>query len=699
MSQLVPRSRQRLRVSFFAASLVAGLAYAPTAHAQSMDALPAGSAFDLHLFRPAVDTKGIFTVNGTDILGAGSLSLGFVGDVGVGLANVGSGGQALVSSMISGTFQANVGIANLLVIGAQIPFQVVSGPDNQPMASMSTGNPAGCATGRLGINTCQYNPGSGGLNYQGLGDIVLHAKLRWLRSEYYPVGLAVLLQAGFPVMTNGRNFAGEPGPWLWPSVAVERHFGRHFRLAANAGFRFSLTGDNAVITTANGMPMTLQYGPSVTFGLGASYRVGSVLDLGAEFYGAQYVNGFGNALATTPMEAIVGAKIFIERNSFLMLGAGPGFGGGLASADIRAFLGITFEPSIGDTDGDGYRDDVDHCPQEPEDFDNFEDDDGCPDPDNDRDGVLDVDDQCPLVPGDHTAGPNGRDDGCPHNQVSDRDGDQIPDNVDQCPDDPEDRDGYQDEDGCPDPDNDNDGILDTDDLCPNDPEDRDGFQDEDGCPDPDNDNDRIPDVRDRCPNEPETYNGLDDEDGCPDNGVITVVGTEVQFRDQIHFAVDSAQIVDDETNRTILEALSQLLHNRTDIEQVEIEGHTDERAPDDHNLQLSRDRANSVVQALVSRGIVASRLVAAGYGEYCPVNPQHNEAAWAANRRVQVFITRLAVIGRTSQSVGCPRGRQYIPASVGAPSHDNATVAPTTASTGVPSAPTATPTPTHPATH
>src|SRR5450432_3372842 len=107
----------------------------------------------------------------------------------------------------------------------------------------------------------------------------------------------------------------------------------------------------------------------------------------------------------------------------------------------------------------------------------------------------------------------------------DRDGDGIVDDLDKCPDDPEDFDGFQDEDGCPDPDNDGDGILDVDDLCPNDPEDKDGFEDADGCPDPDNDKDRILDKDDKCPNEPETYNGFQDEDGCPDRGRVVVTDT------------------------------------------------------------------------------------------------------------------------------------------------------------------------------
>jgi len=98
----------------------------------------------------------------------------------------------------------------------------------------------------------------------------------------------------------------------------------------------------------------------------------------------------------------------------------------------------------------------------------------------------------------------------------DRDDDGILDSVDQCPTDKEDRDGNEDSDGCPDPDNDLDTVPDAVDKCPNQPEDQDNFEDRDGCPDPDNDKDGIPDVSDQCPNEPETKNGFKDDDGCPD---------------------------------------------------------------------------------------------------------------------------------------------------------------------------------------
>jgi parallel beta-helix repeat protein len=65
-------------------------------------------------------------------------------------------------------------------------------------------------------------------------------------------------------------------------------------------------------------------------------------------------------------------------------------------------------------------------------------------------------------------------------------------------------------------DQDNDGIPDVRDKCPDLAEDKDGFEDEDGCPDYDNDKDGIPDSADVCPNAPEIRNGYKDEDGCPD---------------------------------------------------------------------------------------------------------------------------------------------------------------------------------------
>ena len=131
--------------------------------------------------------------------------------------------------------------------------------------------------------------------------------------------------------------------------------------------------------------------------------------------------------------------------------------------------------------------------------------------DIDGDGVKNTLDQCPTTPEDKDGFEDQ--DGCPD---EDNDGDGIKDSKDQCPNKAEDMDGDRDTDGCPDHDDDNDGISNEEDKCPNQAEDKDGFEDEDGCLDEDNDQDKIPDTKDRCPDEPESVNGFQDQDGCPE---------------------------------------------------------------------------------------------------------------------------------------------------------------------------------------
>jgi opacity protein-like surface antigen len=132
--------------------------------------------------------------------------------------------------------------------------------------------------------------------------------------------------------------------------------------------------------------------------------------------------------------------------------------------------------------------------------------------DSDGDGILDPYDKCPEQAEDKDGFEDA--DGCPD---LDNDKDGIPDTEDKCPNEAEDKDGFEDYDGCPDLDNDRDGVPDTQDKCPNEPETKNGFQDDDGCPDvSDRDHDGIPDDKDKCPDQPETKNGFQDEDGCPD---------------------------------------------------------------------------------------------------------------------------------------------------------------------------------------
>ncbi len=654
-----------LRSLFRALVVMTVVSAATTAGAQVPGGLTNGG-MDLHLFRPAVDSKGHLTVNGTDILGHTDFSFGLVLDYGRNilpfrgfenddgvLAGEAQRTSHLVDNYFTGTLHLNFGLFNYVVVGVQLPVGFIQGP-NVSVPGVYNDVP---------FNATQ------GLDEQGLGDLRIHAKVRILRAEQNPIGLAAILRAQLPTGDH-RHFSGEPGFTLWPSAIVEWRPVRRFRLGLELGYRLNV-GDGATVplggrTMPSGanatMPMLTDPGTNVTyndlltFGLGASIRAADSLDIVMEAYGAQIVTEFGTSGAISA-EALLGLKIFVQANSYLMLAGGAGITrNSLQAADMRFTAAFIFEPSIGDRDGDGYKDDVDQCPDEPEDYDNFADEDGCPDPDNDRDGILDDDDECPLVPEDRDG--DADEDGCPEGNEGDRDGDGILDDVDECPDDPEDRDGFQDEDGCPDPDNDNDGILDPDDLCPNDPEDMDGFQDEDGCPDPDNDHDRILDVDDGCPNDPETYNGFEDEDGCPDRGSVVIEDNSIIILEKIYFETDSAVI--QERSYPIIDAVAATLNGNPQITLVEVQGHADERGDDDYNIRLTRDRAASVVEALVQRGVARERLRSAGYGERCPVDPRSNPAAWERNRRVEFKILRTED-GPTGVEVACPAGRDLIP--------------------------------------
>ncbi|HEX4336814.1 MAG TPA: OmpA family protein [Polyangiaceae bacterium] len=258
--------------------------------------------------------------------------------------------------------------------------------------------------------------------------------------------------------------------------------------------------------------------------------------------------------------------------------------------------------------------------------------------DRDHDGILDEVDACPDVPEDRDGFQDG--DGCPD---PDNDKDGVLDSVDHCPDIAEDRDGFEDADGCPDPDNDKDGIPDAQDRCPDEAEDVDGFEDSDGCPDPDNDKDGLPDKEDLCPNEPETKNGYADEDGCPDEEQVRVVGQKIVLDDRVNFEQNNARIR--EVSFPLLERLSRLLKAHPEYIHIEVQGHTDQRGTAEYNRKLSEDRANSVLEFLVKQGVDHGRLNAVGFGSEHLLVDKSNERALYLNRRVEFQITRAPADG------------------------------------------------------
>src|SRR5205814_1011179 len=132
------------------------------------------------------------------------------------------------------------------------------------------------------------------------------------------------------------------------------------------------------------------------------------------------------------------------------------------------------------------------------------------------------------------------------------------------------------------------------------PEDKDGFQDDDGCPEPDNDMDGVLDKDDKCPNEPETINGYKDEDGCPDNGPapkVQIVGEEIVILDKVYFDTAKASIQAKSFN--LLDQLATTVRAHPEIKKIRIEGHTDSQGKAEKNRKLSQDRAESVRSFLI----------------------------------------------------------------------------------------------------
>jgi outer membrane protein OmpA-like peptidoglycan-associated protein len=220
-------------------------------------------------------------------------------------------------------------------------------------------------------------------------------------------------------------------------------------------------------------------------------------------------------------------------------------------------------------------------------------------------------------------------------EIQDRDHDGIPDDIDACPDEPEDHLGADPNDGCPiPPDRDHDGIPDQFDKCPDVPEDKDGIDDQDGCPEDDADQDGIPDVKDACPKEPGQPDPDPKKNGCP--RFIHLEGSSVRVLQQVHFQTGSATILPD--SFPMLGEIAALLKATPGIKKMRIEGHTDSHGNAAMNLDLSQRRAASVRQWLIEHGIAAGRLESQGYGLTQPIDTNDTDAGRAANRRVEFKI-------------------------------------------------------------
>ncbi len=569
---------------------------------------------------------------------------------------------SVVSNMFQWDFLGSLNLTQFLQVGLRLPLAYVNGE---------------------GINLTNGQPAVGGLHGFGVGDPMVEGKIRFLGKPEDLLNLGGAVDLAFPAghASAKDKFIGDDAPIIvtWKGIADIQTHG--FSASANLMGRYR--GKNTLGTTTVG-PVEFRYG------IGAGYTISPVFKVMAEGYGSSQ---FAATKGTNTLEIDAG-PVFTPLQSGLNITVAGGVGvlEGVGVPAGRAIFGIGWSADAGDKDNDGIPDSQDKCPTIPEDKDGFEDSDGCPDDDNDKDGIPDKTDKCPNQP--ETINGYKDTDGCP-DEVKDSDGDGIPDMDDKCPDkagtvrtkefygcadtdedgvaDPidkcptekEDTDGFEDTDGCPDPDNDKDGIPDTLDECSEQPETMNGYKDEDGCPDeaPDTDHDGIPDPLDKCPTQPETYNGFQDEDGCPDKGpnLVQITDNDIKILQRVEFETGSEKIKG-ATSFTVLDAVVSALKNDRQIFLIEVGGHTDNAGDAASNKTLSQKRAEAVKAYLVSKGLETGRLTAVGYGQEKPIGDNKTPAGKQKNRRVEFNI-----LSSTKKKMEAPPATIATPPESGAP--------------------------------
>jgi hypothetical protein len=483
------------------------------------------SGVDVALFRGSYDSNGLFSLEGARLLPAHDLSFQLLVDyarspIDIAVPGIGTGKSNILNYLVMTDMAFGMSVSDRVAIGIDAAaYRTATGPGYGERGLYGAGGAvAKASTGLLSLRPLtNLDPSASPSNSNAyLGDELagpLDARLGLKVSLYRDPHLAVAAVGSVFLPFGDENMLlGDRNLVFEPKLAAEWRADRGgtTRVLANVAMRIRertvLESYDPAMQTADDARAFLDVGSEVVAGLGGQLELTPRLSAavtGQVFvplpdsltYGSCYLYN------TKPCAYVVYAP-GVSRGDLTTL-----FTGGI---DVRVSADVSASLMVGAGEF-GARGDEVHVATglvwapEPA---------GAAHPgahDRDGDGIPDDADSCPDDPEDKDGFQD--EDGCPD---LDNDGDGIPDTLDKCPNDPEDKDGFQDADGCPDLDNDNDGIPDSQDKCPNDPEDKDGFQDEDGCPDLDNDNDGFPDSQDKCPNDPETVNGFEDEDGCPD---------------------------------------------------------------------------------------------------------------------------------------------------------------------------------------
>jgi large repetitive protein len=620
------------------------VAAAILAIASSASAEPT-SGIDVALFRSSYDTNGLFSLEGARLMPRRDLSfkilMGYSRspiDVAVpgigGMANTAS--EPILDYLVTFEMTFGLTVTDKLAIGLDVgAYRTATGAGYGARGRYASGMVTEPSTGLIALRPLSnIDPSarpSDDSAYLGDGlagplDVRLGAKYSLYETKQ--LALAAIANVTLP-FGDDEMLLGDRSLVYEPRVAFEYRLDPvvQHRLLANLGARFR---NRAVLesydtadpmATADDAKVFLDVGSELVAGVGGTYEVTPRVVAAAEaevFIPLPSSLGYGkcrrfNGLSCRSLDAddywsgasagdfttLATAGAMYRFSADVTFNAMLGVGlVGARGDDFRITTGITWAAQPEGSVAPGANDrDGDRIPDSI---------DGCNDEPEDTDGFED-------------------DDGCV-DEDNDRDG--IADEDDTCPLEAEDKDGFKDGDGCPEVDNDSDGVPDVADKCPLEAEDVDGFEDDDGCPDQDNDGDGIRDADDKCPNDAETVNSFEDEDGCPD--VRGASGPE-ERADRIDLKGQS--IAFDRANkltpsaRALLTQAATLIKNRKLSIRVEVHTALGTRSSNaatikaqrQRDKQLAQQRARQIQEHLVGQGVPPAQLQAVGIGSDRPL--------------------------------------------------------------------------------
>ena len=365
-------------------ALVAGLVLVLGLLASAAPA-SAQRSLDIGRFRPALDHHGFFGVQGTNPPGPWRWNVGmwlsYAKSPLVGV--VGGEERDVIRHRFVGDFQAQLGIGGRFALGLDVPLVLHQSTRTQVLEDGGPTIPA-----------------------QAVGDPRVVARVRLVgqdavahRERSEGPGLALMAAATLP-LGDEDAFAGE-GQLTLDLQAIGDF--RVFGLGAGLMLGWRHRPNDRVVGGVT-------FRDQLLFGFGLQVPVpvleglSALLDVRGEFDAR-----FGGGSARRAVEGTLGVALRRNQVSYTT-GVGVGFTPAVGTPSVRVVFGVQWAPRTPDQDADGIPDDEDECPHLPEDFDGFEDEDGCMDPDNDMDFIPDVDDRCPNE--EALEGQDADEDGC-----------------------------------------------------------------------------------------------------------------------------------------------------------------------------------------------------------------------------------------------------------------------------------------------